>query len=164
MGKRFLVVRRRGYYRGPYTYRRKGKLIRVRGHYVPPTTFRIPDRGAPGRGPKLIKVRKGAMTKKAIELGYIEEGQRISDIPDSRIDDFALDLAKEVGPRRAFRMFLAQKVFRKRARDGFKDKMEIAMETIKKHYEKELAPKEAIRAWKQMPPEERSRRMPGGRI
>ena len=61
---RTIVVHRRGYWRGPYTYRRGGKLIRVRRHYVPPTTYRRRDVGAPGKGPKKIPIKeRGALTR-----------------------------------------------------------------------------------------------------
>ena len=55
---RTIVVHRRGYWRGPYTYRRGGKLIRVRRHYVPPTTYRRTDVGAPGKGSKKIPIKE----------------------------------------------------------------------------------------------------------
>ncbi len=62
---RTIVVHRRGYWRGPYTYRRKdGKIIHVRRHYVPPTTYRKRDVGAPGKGPKKIPIKeRGALTR-----------------------------------------------------------------------------------------------------
>jgi hypothetical protein len=53
-------------------------------------------------------------------------------------------------------MFLAQEVFRKRAPDGFKEKMRAAREAIAREYGSELAPREVIRAWKEMSPEERA--------
>lgn len=44
-----LIIRRKGYRRS--SYRRKDRTT-VKGAYVPPATFKIKDRGAPGRTPK----------------------------------------------------------------------------------------------------------------
>ena len=61
---RTIVVHRRGYWRGPYTYRRRGKLIKVKRHYVKATSYRIRDVGARGRGPKRIPIEaEGALTR-----------------------------------------------------------------------------------------------------
>ena len=163
-----LKVHRRGYYRRAYDYVRDGKRIHVRDHYVRATDYYIRDRGKPGKGPKLIKVTPGKMTEWAVKLGYIREGQCIDDIPLSKIDDFALDLAKAVGPARAWRMFHAQVVFRKNATEPnvvrFRRKMERARDAIAKAYPKALTPREAIEAWRRMSPIERAMRMPGGEI
>ena len=118
IGAGLIKVHRRGYYRRAYDYVRDGKRIHVRGHYVRATDYYIRDRGKPGKGPKLIKVTPGKMTEWAVKLGYIREGQHIDDIPLRKIDDFALDLAKAVGPARAWRMFHAQVIFRKNAREN----------------------------------------------
>jgi len=112
--RRKLLVRRKGY---KYYKPSIGKWVSVS-----PTEFYITDRGAPGRGPKVIKLRPGRMTQAAIELGYIKEGQRIGDIPMSQIPQFALDLAEYFGPKRAFKMFHAQVVLRKRT-NHFGEKM-----------------------------------------
>ena len=155
-----------------YTIVRNGRVIVVhrpaqvvhrRGY-----TYYRRDVGRPGRGKKVIRLRPGAMTKWAVRLGYINEGQRIDDIPLSRIDDFALDLAEAVGPRRAWRMFHAQIVLRKNRTEPeivqFRRKMEKARDAIAAAYESELAPREAIAAWKRMSPVERAMRIPGGEI
>jgi hypothetical protein len=71
------------------------------------------------------------MTGQAIKLGYIKEGQKISDIPKSKMGDFAIDLAKQVGPGHATRMFNAQVVLRKHEGGGLKDRMVIAKSTLK---------------------------------
>ena len=99
--------------------------IRRKGFDVPAVTFTIKDRGAPGRGEKIIpKLRRGAMTRAAVDLGFIKKGQKVTDIPNSRMDDFGRALAKRVGDTRAFRMFQAQIVFRKRT-DSLARKFEI---------------------------------------
>jgi len=109
--------------------------------------FKIKDIGTVGRGKKVIgKLRKGKMTDVAVKLGYIQKGQRVSDISSSKFDDFSRDLAKKVGPKRAFRMLLAQKVFRKRLPDNFKSKVDIGLKAISSKYPKQLKPTEAIQA------------------
>jgi hypothetical protein len=116
--------RRRGYHheRGVYTHPAQ----------VPGVIFRIKDRGLPGRGPRVITgLKKGAMTNQAVKLGYITEDQTISDIPKTKIDDFARDLARNVGAGRAMKMVNAQVVFRKNQPDGFKSKMLIAKNAIR---------------------------------
>ena len=163
------AYRRRAHNRRAYTKRFHGKLIHIPATHVKATrvgssTYSIQDRGAPGRGKRLIKLRKGSMTHWAEKGHFIKKGGRISDIPDSRMDNFALYLARKVGAARAQKMFRAQIILRKRSRNGFKDKMQIAHDTITKKYEKELAPIAAIQAWHRMSPRERARRMPGGRI
>ena len=47
-----LKIKRKGYWRGPYNFMRNGKMIHVKKHWVPETTFMITDRGEPGRTPK----------------------------------------------------------------------------------------------------------------
>ena len=118
MGKRFLVVRRRGYYRGPYTYRRKGKLIRVRGHYVPPTTFRIPDRGAPGRGKKVVKIKRPGLLNSIAEEKF---GKKYTDLTDEQRHEVLKTLKRKgFTEKQILGMMQAQIVFRKRQRDGVK--------------------------------------------
>lgn len=127
---RTLTIKRRGGRRRGY-HREDG--VYVHPAQVPGVIFRAKDRGLPGRGPKVIKkLRKGAMTNTAVRLGYINEGQVISDIPNNKMDDFARDLARTVGPGRAMKMVNAQVVLRKNQRGGFKDKMLIAKNTLKK--------------------------------
>lgn len=53
-----LTVRKKGYYRKPYV--RKGG-VRVEGSHVEGSTFKIKDRGAPGRGEKVIDVKEGGL-------------------------------------------------------------------------------------------------------
>lgn len=126
---RTLLVRRRSHRRRGY---RRENGVYVHPAQVPGVIFRAKDRGLPGRGPKVITgLKKGAMTNIAIAHGYINEDQTISDIPKSKMDDFARDLVRTVGPGRAMKMVNAQVVFRKNQRDGFKDKMLIAKNAIR---------------------------------
>jgi hypothetical protein len=77
-------------------------------------------------------LKKGAMTKQAVKLGYINKGETISDIPKSKIDDFARDLANSVGTNRAMKMVQVQINFRADRPDGFRDKMLIAKGAIRR--------------------------------
>lgn len=170
---RKIRVRRRGFiahrHKKRWKIRRGNKIITAHARKdswrVSPATYLTKDRGAPGRGKKVIKkLKKGEMTRWAIKLGYIKEGQRVSDIPYSKIDDFAIDLAKRVGARRAWGMFRVQVLFRKRERNGFKKKMQRAADAIAEKFPEALTPKEAVRTWKNMSPRERAKRMPGGKV
>lgn len=127
---RTLTIKRRGHRRRGY---RRESGVYVHPTDVPGVIYRARDRGLPGRGPKVITgLKKGAMTNQAIKLGYITKEQTISDIPKSKMDDFAIDLAKAVGPTRAMRMFNAQIVLRKHQPNGFKSKMIIAKGTLRR--------------------------------
>ncbi len=98
---------------------------------VPGTIFRSRGLINIGKSPKLIKgLKKGAMTNQAIKLGYIDEGQTISDIPKGKMDDFARDLVESVGAGRAMKMVNVQINLRANQRNEFKDKMLIAKNVI----------------------------------
>lgn len=57
-----VTVRRKGYKRKAYTAKRGGKKVRVSAARVKPSTFKIRDRGKPGRGPKLVPpLEEGAL-------------------------------------------------------------------------------------------------------
>ena len=110
------------------------------------------------RGKRVVgELRKGKMTDYAVELGYIKEGQRVSDIPANRIGDFAVDLADRVGARKAWSMFNVQTLFRKRMPDGFKAKMIRGRDAIAEEYPERMVPKQAVARWKAM--SSRARRM-----
>jgi len=127
-----LTVHRKGFRVKPTTYKRKGKIIHRKGYAVKPTTFEIEDRGAPGRGPKYIpELRKGLMTREAIAIGLLKPGERISDLSKREIGELAEHLRKKYGQKRAVGMFVAQKVFRKRMADGFKDLMDYCIKVAK---------------------------------
>lgn len=126
---RTLLINRRGYRRRGY---RRASGVYTHPAQVPGVIFRTKDRGLPGRGPRVITgLKKGFMTNQAVKLGYITEDQTISDIPKSKMDDFARDLVKSVGAGRAMRMVNPQIVFRKNQPDGFKTKMLIAKNAIR---------------------------------
>jgi hypothetical protein len=57
-----MTVRRKGYTRKAFTATRGGKKVRVAKARVKPSTFKIRDRGKPGRGPKVVPpLKKGVL-------------------------------------------------------------------------------------------------------
>jgi len=112
--RRLLTVKRKGYARRGYARRgftavRDGLVkippTKVRASRVPPTTFKIKDVGAVGRGKKVIKeIRRGLLK----QLGY-----SVKKPADERRT--ALRKAdKNFGSIRLFKMLNAQVVLRKR--------------------------------------------------
>jgi len=172
MGRRRIRVKRKGFTahrrKSTWKVRRGGRTIvmhrRKRSWRVSPAVYLRKDVGKPGKGPKIITLRKGRMTKYAIKLGYLKKDQHIGDLPPTKIEKFAIDLAEEVGPRVAFGMFHALVVLNKRTNPDFAKKMAIGRKAISDRYSHELTPRAAIRKWKSMSPEARARAMPGGRI
>jgi hypothetical protein len=127
-----LTVHRKGFRVKPTTFKRKGKIIHRKGYVVKPTTFEIEDIGAPGRGRKVLPpLRAGLMTREAIAIGLLKPGERISDLSKREIGELAEHLRKKYGQKRAVGMFVAQKVFRKRMSDGFKDLMDYGIKVAK---------------------------------
>jgi len=111
---------------------RRRRQVYTHPTQVPGVIVRVGGGGLPVAPPVIPKLKKGAMTNLAVDLGYIKEGQTISDIPKSKMDDFGRDLIKAVGPGRAMRMVNAQVVFRKNQPNGFKTKMLIAKGAIRR--------------------------------
>jgi isopropylmalate/homocitrate/citramalate synthase len=99
---RYLLIRRKGYYRRPYV-RRGG--IHVRGTRVPPTTYRRRDIGAVGRGRRVIRIRHpGRLAAVGYNVKAPVESRRA-----------ALRRAVErYGERSTMGMLHAQAIFRKR--------------------------------------------------
>ena len=125
-----LRISRRGHRRRGY---RRESGVYVHPADVPGVIYRARDRGLPGRGPKVIpELKKGTMINQAVKLGYITKGQTISDIPKSKIDDFAIDLAKSVGYGKAMKMINVQVIFRKNQPNGFKSKMIVAKNALRR--------------------------------
>jgi hypothetical protein len=122
---------RKGYHRKAYTRKNgtKVKAANVKACYVPPSTYLIKDRGAPGRGKKVLpKLRPGAMTDEARKIGVLKKGERVGDLSMTEIEKLARHLRRKYGQRRSSGMFRSQLVFRKRQPDGFKSKMERGFE------------------------------------
>ena len=132
--KVMLEVHRKGYHRKGYYATRNGKTYYVPPTHVPPSTYLIKDRGAPGRGEDVIgELNEGKMNRVAQSMGY----DRVSDIPKSKRDEYADRLVKKYGAKRAFGMAHAQVIFRKRTNDGHKQ----VFLDIRNHIGKQLAPK-----------------------
>lgn len=147
MVRRTLIIHRKGFTVPRTRFKRDGTTIDREAFRVPPTTFKIEDRGAPGRGKPIIPpLRKGVMTRAAINGGFIRKGQKVTDIPLNRMDDFARFLARREGAEKAFGMFQAQVVFRRRERGIARKKFEVGRDTIAREFGDELKPTEAIRA------------------
>jgi hypothetical protein len=100
------------------------RLKRIPATHVKGSRFEIRDVGAPGRGPKLIKIKRpNLMTREARSIGLLKEGERIGDLSHSEIETLADHLRRKYGERRARGMFASQLGFRKRQADGFKSLM-----------------------------------------
>jgi len=57
-----LTIRRKGHTRKAFTAKRAGKKVKVTKARVKPSTFKIRDRGKPGRGPKVVPpLEEGAL-------------------------------------------------------------------------------------------------------
>lgn len=96
-----LTVRRKGYKRKPFTARRGGKKVRVGSSRVKPSTFKISDRGKPGRGPKLVPpLERGA-------LG----GPGFSNRPKAEQEQIVFQRAKKLGERKVIGELRALQVF-----------------------------------------------------
>lgn len=150
-------MRRRGYWRGPYTYRRRGKLIKVKRHYVPPTTFTIRDRGAPGRGRRVIEIEEpGELRKHGYGVWKSAQARRRA----------LARAVREDGAETVWRRLHAQVVYRKNARKGSREYRAMLRfrgdrEWVRERYRPDIAGP-ARRAWMRMSPAERRRRMPRG--
>jgi hypothetical protein len=99
-----LVVRRKGHARKAYTARRGGKKVRVGATRVGPSRFTIRDRGAKGRGPKLVPpLERGA-------LG----GPGFFNRPGSEQEKIVFNRAKRLGEKKVVGELRALQVFFKR--------------------------------------------------
>ena len=112
-----LKVKRKGYWRGPYTYVRNGKVVNVKKSWVPETTFMTEDKGKPGRTPESEKFFepkrhtgwKKTMTaatrrskllnatdkKKSVHDRYVEAGRMIQELANVTTDEETKTRAKE---------------------------------------------------------------------
>lgn len=70
------------------------------------------------------------MTKVAKEMGY----EYVTDIPDSKINEFVDKLVKRYGEKKARGMIWAQVMFRKREKNHSKSKFEKMYEAWQKKY------------------------------
>lgn len=112
-----LKVKRKGYWRGPYTYTRNGKVINVKKSWVPETTFMTEDKGKPGRTPESEKffepkrhtgwekimapaTRRGKLLNatdksKSMHDRYVEAGRMIQELSNVTTDEDTKTRAKE---------------------------------------------------------------------
>jgi hypothetical protein len=96
-----LTVRRKGYKRKAFTARRGGKKVRVGKATVKPSTFKIHDRGKPGRGAKVVPpLAKGALGGPGFFKRPAEEQKRIVFNRAKRMGE-----KKVVGELRALQVF-----------------------------------------------------------
>jgi len=103
----------------PTTYRRNGKIIHRRGY-----TYRKKDVGKPGKGKKVIPIKKGKLSK----FGY-------STSKSERARHRALAKAvKKYGPLRVFRMLNAQVILRKRTQKKQRKIFEKDRDWVKQTY------------------------------
>jgi hypothetical protein len=96
-----LTIRRKGHTRKPFTAKRKGKKVKVAKARVKPSTFKISDRGKPGRGPKVVPpLEEGA-------LG----GSGFFDRSNEEQEQIVFNRAKEKGERKIVGELRALQVF-----------------------------------------------------
>lgn len=99
-----LTVRRKGFSRKAFTIMRNGKKIKMPATKVSPTTYKETDRGAPGRGKKVIpKLKSGALGGK----GFFMK-------PKSIQKEIVFKVAKEKGERVAMGRLAALQSYFKR--------------------------------------------------
>lgn len=85
-----LTVRRKGYSRKAFIAKHAGKTIKIAKARVAPSTFKVRDRGNPGRGPKVVPpLEKGA-------LG----GPGFFNRPAEKQEQIVLNRAKKMGERK----------------------------------------------------------------
>ena len=99
-----LTVNRKGHSRKAFTTKRggkKGKKVKVAKTRVKPSTFKISDRGKPGRGPKVVPpLEEGA-------LG----GAGFLDRSNDEQEQIVFSRAKEMGERKVVGELRALQVF-----------------------------------------------------
>jgi hypothetical protein len=123
-----ITVHREGYERRAYT---RGDGTRVAAAHVPPATFKIEDRGAPGRGKKVFEIEhRGEMTAIARGMGY----EHPTDVPDRRLGELAERLHDEYGEKSARGMIQAQINFRMRTRGPAWEKFKKLKAEFEKRY------------------------------
>ncbi len=112
-----IEVKRKGYWRGPYTYTRNGKTVKVKRTWVPETTYQTEDRGKPGKTPESEKffepkrhtgwekdqpqaTRRGKLLeatdkRKSMHDRYVEAGRMIQELANVTTDEETKVKAKE---------------------------------------------------------------------
>src|SRR5215216_7870322 len=99
-----LTIRRKGHTREAFTAKRGGKKVKVAKGQVKGSTFKIGDRGKPGRGPKVVPpLEEGA-------LG----GPGFFDRSEAEQERIAFERARDVGEKKAVGELRALQVFFKK--------------------------------------------------
>jgi len=151
---RKLRIRRKGFWRGPYVYRRRGRLVKVKKHYVGPTSFTQRDIGAPGRGKKIILIREpGELTKHGYSVHKSAKARHAA----------LAKAVREDGASKIWHRLHAQVIYRKRVQPKIRKIFEADRDWVAKKYGGPK-PTKALKVWKSMSHRERQRRMPGGKI
>src|SRR5919197_5659195 len=96
-----LTIRRKGHTRKAFRAKRGGKKVKVAKARVKPSTFKISDRGKPGRGPKIVPpLEEGA-------LG----GPGFFDRSNDEQEQIVFNRAKEMGERKVVGELRALQIF-----------------------------------------------------
>ena len=103
----------------PTTYERKGKIIHRKGY-----TYKKRDLGKPGKGPKVIPIKKGKLSK----FGY---STKKSDRARHRALKKAIE---EYGTLATYRMLKTQVILRKRIQPKVREIFEEDAEWVKSKY------------------------------
>src|SRR5262245_10054614 len=99
-----LTIKRKGYKRKGYTATRAGRKVHVPATRVEATTFKAQDRGAPGRGPKVVPpLEKGSLGGE----GFFDKPARERHALEKR-------LARELGEKKVIGKLRGVQVFNKR--------------------------------------------------
>ena len=155
--------KKKGYYREPYT-RKDGTEVSgawVGPSEVPPSTFKIEDRGAPGRGKKLIKLRKGGMVSPAGEYHVTSPASQRRRILKALITKEMRESGKtrDQAELSVYRRLLAMRTLFKNTEPEYARIIDSDMEYFKQHLtgaNKKMAyPKAAVKKWKSMSHKER---------
>jgi hypothetical protein len=99
-----LTIRRKGHTRKAFTTKRGGKKVKVSKARIKPSTFKITDRGKPGRGRRVVPpLEEGA-------LG----GPGFFDRSNDEQEQIVFNRAKEMGEKKVVGELRALQVFFKR--------------------------------------------------
>jgi len=131
---------------------------KVKGSCVKKSTFYIKDVGAPGRGKKLFKVKRGLLKKH----GYSTH------LPEEQRHEALRKADRDYGSVRLWKMLNAQVVYRKRLPDGvlstFRQDRDWVMKNLINPAEARTMTRPAVKKWKGMSHHARQVAMPGGKI
>jgi hypothetical protein len=107
-----LTVKKKGYTRKAYVAKRGGRKVRVAASEVPPTSFKIKDRGGPGRGPKVVPpLEEGSLGGK----GFFNK-------PTAERHAVLKRLARKLGEKSVVGKLRAVQVFNKRVNPALSKK------------------------------------------